>query len=803
MSSHLRYIFDLDRQVRIYLRFIIESFVILAAYVLWLVSIDGWGQLSMATHILNAVIWISAYKVLGLQKDRLRFSNLTSYLPIVRISLFLGSILAVESLVLMGTLDITALLAFVLVSLNILVGLRVVVRQLIRRESFKKRDNILVYGTSDIAIDLVNAMAFGKKYNVVGFISDKPQSVGSLAGLPVIRFGDVERYANAQKCKLVVLASQSLSTSGQTEVLLKLDKLGLSVSHAPTIDRAFDYEVRLKAVKPEEVLGRESEVKFDDTVQAELHKKSVLVTGAGGSIGSEICRQILRYQPEKLIILELNEFALYTLEQEISEFLVNAKTKIQVYYHLGSVTDEIILNRVFKEQKIDIVYHTAAYKHVPIVEENIIAGINNNVFGTKLVADFAHRFDVDKFVLVSTDKAVRPTNVMGASKRLAELVIQDLAKTSKTVFTLVRFGNVLGSSGSVIPKFKSQINAGGPITVTHEEITRYFMSIPEAAHLVLNAGAFASGGDVFLLDMGDPVKIVNLAKSMVRQHGLQPIVASGTQRQQKRDNEILIEFSGLRPGEKLYEELLVDGVAQETPNTKIFKSQDGVLVDLDLTNVFEALQRSIQDGRPEAIIKQLLELPLSYQPSTSVKPKRAIGAKVDQTKNAESETTVEKKSSVSTPTHRDSISRFKRLISSKLGLAILHRYFLVTRGMTLGVRVLLQNHKGEILLVKHTYVPGWHLPGGGVDHGEDVETAARREVFEETGISELEDLRFTCLEFNEVVSDRDHVSYFKARTNQNPLTKQTSEVSEIRFVSREVASAIITPEHKKYILENT
>ena len=462
MSSPLRYLFDLDLQLRVYLRFLIESFAMLAIYILFVTTSDLMGQLSLATHVVNVVIWILVYRSLGLHKDRLRFSSVASYLPILNASIISGSILGVESLVFSGGVDVLTLTIYFLLSFNILVGLRVVARQLIRREANKSRENILVFGTSDIAIDLVNAMAFGKKYSVVGFVSDIPQSIGSLAGLPVISLSEVEEFARARACNLVVIASYSLTPARQTEVLLKLDKLGLSVSYAPTMDRAFDYEVQLKAVKPEEVLGRKSEIQFDDAVQAELENQTILVTGAGGSIGSEICRQILRYQPEKLVVLELSEFALYSLEQEISDLLAKTGLKTQIDYVLGSVNDAAVLSRIFNERKIDIVYHAAAYKHVPIVEENVIAGITNNVFGTKCVAEFAHRFGANKFVLVSTDKAVRPTNVMGASKRLAELVIQDLSKSSETIFTMVRFGNVLGSSGSVIPKFKSQINAGVP-----------------------------------------------------------------------------------------------------------------------------------------------------------------------------------------------------------------------------------------------------------------------------------------------------------------------------------------------------
>ena len=802
MSSRLRYLFDLDWYLRVYMRFVIEAAAILAVYAFCFLISDVWGQINIKIHVLNAVIWIFAYKALGLHKDRLRYSSIASYLPILKISLLSGLILTIESVMFTVDLDTIALLVFLLLSLNILVGLRVLARQLIRREANKSREDILVYGTSSVAIDLVNAMAFGRRYNVVGFVSDKPQSIGSLAGLPVIPLIDIDEFACAHACKLVVLASDSLNPERQTEVLLQLDKLALSVSYAPTIDRAFDYEVQLKAVKPEEVLGRVSEIPFDGSVRAELNNKTVLVTGAGGSIGSEICRQILRYQPDKLVVFELSEFALYTLEQEISELLAKAGLKTQVTYNLGSVADEAVLSRIFNEHRIDIVYHAAAYKHVPILEDNVISGVTNNVFGTKCVAEFAHRFGAEKFVLVSTDKAVRPTNVMGASKRLAELVIQDLSKSSETIFTMVRFGNVLGSSGSVIPKFKTQINAGGPITVTHEEITRYFMSIPEAAHLVLTAGTFAHGGDVFILNMGDPVKIVELAKSMVRQHGLQPVLASEIAGRQKRDNEVLIEFSGLRPGEKLYEELLVNGDAQETLNPKVFKSYDGVLGEFDLENSLRLLQENLDSGEAQAVLCQLRELPLSYQSSESVAIKPTDNDIINEAKTEISEASPEQNGSRTTVAEQEHQTWLKRVVSSKFGLAMLHRYFLLTRGMTLGVRVLVQNPQGEILLVKHTYVPGWHLPGGGVDHGEDVETAAKREVYEETGISELESLELICVEHNITVSVRDHVTYFKARTSMEPDKLPIVEISEIQFVSRDLACEIVVPEHKKFILGN-
>lgn len=802
MTFPLQKFFDLDRKFRIWLRFIVESVIISTLYALYFEISDLLEQPSIEIHVFNVIIWVLAYYVLNLHKDRLRFSSAASYLSIFKISLLLIFTLAIEGIFILDVLDITSLLIFGLLSFNILVGVRVLARQMIRKYLRKNREDILVYGTSDVAIDLVNAMAFGKKFNAIGFISDKPGRAGVLAGLPVIPFSDLEDFAGANACKLVVIAKEATTSAYENEVLMKLDKLGFSVSYAPTIDRAFDYEVQLKAVQPESILGRTSEIQFDSSVQEELNDKTVLVTGGGGSIGSEICRQVLRYEPKNLIVLESNEFALYRLEQELSDLLLEDELTTLIKYNLGSVTDEVVLSEIFNQQKVDVVYHAAAYKHVPIVECNVIAGIINNVFGTKCVAEFAHRFGADKFVLVSTDKAVRPTNVMGASKRLAELVIQDLSKSSDTIFTMVRFGNVLGSSGSVIPKFKAQINKGGPVTVTHEEITRYFMSIPEAAHLVLNAGTFASGGEVFLLDMGEPVKIIELAKAMVRQHGLQPVLAQAIEGRQKASNEILIDFSGLRPGEKLYEELLVDGVSQPTLNPKIFKSYDGVLGGLDLAEELTLLKTNVENGQVHLILKQLQELPLSYQPKRTAEVEQTNCNNVSRLKIENSKVSAQRNAPSHLHTHDESPSLLVRLVSSKFGLSLLHRYFLLKRGLTLGVRVCLQNSDDDVLLVKHTYAQGWHLPGGGVEIGEDIETTVRREVYEETGISELTDLRIVFWHHNRAISGRDHVVYFKARTTQSPSIKRNLEISNVQFFPRNLASDIVITEHKQYILEN-
>lgn len=803
MNLGLQFLFGLDQKIRTYLRFVIETCAVVIVYVVGLAGVEALAEFGLETHFLNLFAWGALYKIFGLNRDRIRFSSLNSYYPILKISLALALILAAEALAQSGRIEFFATALFFLTSFNILVGLRLIARQIIRRQMLKSQDNVLVYGTSDIAIDLANAMAFGKKYNVIGFISETSQNFGSLAGLPVIRFENLESFAISHDCRLVVIAEKHTSTERRTEILLEMDKLGLSVSYAPTMDRAFDYEVQLKAVKPEDVLGRGREIAFDEDINSQISEKTILVTGGGGSIGSEICRQILRYKPKALIVLESSEFALYTLEQELSVSSDTDLSGTQVAFRLGSINDEAILSSIFQKFTVDIIYHAAAYKHVPIVEENVIAGIYNNVFGTKLVAEFADRYRVSKFVLISSDKAVRPTNVMGATKRLAELVIQNLSKTSETIFTMVRFGNVLGSSGSVIPKFKSQINAGGPITVTHEQITRYFMSMPEAAHLVLNAGVFSKGGDVFLLDMGDPVKIVQLAKSMVRQHGLQPVLLADLEGRQKRDNEILIEFTGLRPGEKLYEELLIDGVVEKTPNAKIFVSRDGIVEDLDLPFELLRLEKFIKENSISEIIEILQKLPLSFKPvpdTVSPKPHDKCSTKNNQIVDNVSREMYE--NSVAS-FNQDRHSVLHKFVTSKIGSSLLHKYFLVTRGMTLGVRVLVLNQHNQILLVKHTYVSGWHLPGGGVDYDEDVVTAARREVFEETGISELSDLQFVSLKLNRSVSRRDHVSYFKARTSENIVANQSLEIAEQGFFSFTEASNIIAPEYLDFIRTHT
>ncbi|NRF13923.1 polysaccharide biosynthesis protein [Vibrio coralliilyticus] len=389
------------------------------------------------------------------------------------------------------------------------------------------------------------------------------------------------------------VAKLDLRTGGQQEPII--------VKHSPPMN---DPSLNIAAL-----LGREAITSNQQLLAKNITGKNVMVTGAGGSIGSELCRQVLKQNPKSLILFELNEYNLYQIDQELSASSITNASTVKIVPILGSVQTEQRLITLMKNHKVDTIYHTAAYKHVPLVEDNIIAGIQNNVFGTLSCAQAAIEAKVENFTLISTDKAVRPTNIMGASKRLAELVLQALAdKKTATTFTIVRFGNVLGSSGSVVPLFKKQIEAGGPITITHPEIVRYFMLTQEAAELVIQASAMGHNGQVFVLDMGEPVKIVELARKMIQLSGKKEGLLGNT-----HHDEIAIQFIGLRPGEKLYEELLIGGNVEETCHHKIMTAMEEKLNWQEMALVLSELERNCNEHDVVAIKQTLLSAPTGYQ----------------------------------------------------------------------------------------------------------------------------------------------------------------------------------------------
>ncbi len=464
--------------------------------------------------------------------------------------------------------------------------LRQFLLQIYRRGQSRMR--VIIYGAGQTGQQLLAALRTDDAIVPVAFVDDNPtlQSL-VVAGLPVHAPSKIKDLIHEKAIDRVVLAMPSISQSKQARIAHRLRGIGCEVHALPSFAELVgdgDLRKRSSPVSLDDLLGRNRLEKELPGVSHAYSDRRILITGAGGSIGSELCRQIIACKPDCVVLLDHSELALFRIDREMRE-LADGLTVIPV---LGSVCDEAMMRDILARHDIDVVLHAAAYKHLTLVQSNCIAGLRNNVIGTKVIADAAREAGVERFILVSSDKAVRPTNVMGASKRLAELVVQDLAtRSSGTRFSMVRFGNVLGSSGSVIPLFEEQIARGGPVTLTHGEVTRYFMTISEAARLVLLAGSFARGGDVFVLDMGDPVPIAKLARQMIEGAGY--TVKDG----KHPDGDIEIQVTGLRPGEKLHEELLISSDMLTTPHTKILRAQESYLSEIEMANALKDLRRAI------------------------------------------------------------------------------------------------------------------------------------------------------------------------------------------------------------------
>jgi len=477
---------------------------------------------------------------------------------------------------------------------------------------------VLIYGAGSAGRQLAAAMANSQEMRVVGFIDDDDRLHGHvLNGLPIYSPADLEGLVESLKISDVLLALPSASRHRRNEILNQMMNVKVSVRTLPSVSDLAQGKVTTSDVREldiDDLLGRDPVVPNHILLGKNTTGKVVLVTGAGGSIGGELCRQILQAGPAILLLVELSEFALYRIHQELESRLANQPdVGIRLVPLLASVRDEERMRDIMSAWKPQTVYHAAAYKHVPLVEHNPAEGIKNNAFGTLVAARAAIEQGVADFVLISTDKAVRPTNIMGASKRLAEIVLQALAaESSATRFSMVRFGNVLGSSGSVVPKFRQQIRDGGPVTVTHADITRYFMTIPEAAQLVIQAGAMAKGGDVFVLDMGQPVKIIDLAVRMIELSGLT------VRDEENPDGDIEIEVTGLRPGEKLYEELLIGDNPKPTSHPRIMKAHEEFLPWPQLEEKVQALRVALEINDVGVVRRMLEQLVSGYQPHEDI-----------------------------------------------------------------------------------------------------------------------------------------------------------------------------------------
>ena len=536
-------------------------------------------------------LWVSAISVILLFVFGIYRFIVRTYNEVFMVKLGLATALAVAGLYALAYFTH----AFIPTSIPLMFGfmmfawvwfsrgiIRFIVRSYIQAGIPKKR--IAIYGAGNAGQQVAATLNRSNEHLPMMFIDDNPSLSGqNIGGI------DVYLPEAALKCfaKLrideILIALPSVGRSRKSEIVKFLEPAHLKITEIPGLTKLVDGEIRVSDIQEVDIidlLGRDPVPPVPELLEKNIKDKVVLVTGAGGSIGSELCRQIIKNQPQKLVIYELTEFALYSIDKEL-----RLNSNVEIIPILGTVLDQAKLERIVEQYAVQTVYHAAAYKHVPLVECNPIAGLKNNAIGTAFSLNAAVKNGVETFVLISTDKAVRPTNVMGASKRMAELYCQAMAEAQdQTQISIVRFGNVLGSSGSVVPLFKQQIAKGGPITVTHPDVTRFFMTIPEASQLVIQAGALGQGGDVFLLDMGEPVRIQDLARQMIALSGLK------VREPDSQDGDIEIQYSGLRPGEKLYEELLIDADNTEvTQHSRILRSYEKLYPLDELLQVFERL----------------------------------------------------------------------------------------------------------------------------------------------------------------------------------------------------------------------
>lgn len=494
--------------------------------------------------------------------------------------------------------------------------------------NFDERKPVIIYGAGTVGIQLLRALNETGGYRTVAFIDSNASLAGQMVhGVKVLRPERIAKVIADENVREVLLAAPAASRTERRLALKQLEAFPVVVKTLPALEEIASGDVQVSDLRPidvEDLLGRDPVVPNLELLTANVRGKVVMITGAGGSIGSELTRQLLKLGPKTLVLFELSEVALYDISMEIEDLKRRWEKgeegatlgSTNVVAVLGSVLDRKLVARTIQELGVEVIYHAAAYKHVPIVETNPFAGLQNNTFGTLVVAETAKELGVERFVLVSSDKAVRPTNIMGASKRLAEQILQALAQErgTRTIFTMVRFGNVLDSSGSVVRLFRSQIKAGGPVTVTHPEVIRYFMSIPEAAQLVIQAGTMATGGEVFVLEMGTPVKIDDLARTMIRLSGRE------VRDETHPDGDIEIEYIGLRRGEKLYEELLIGENTTGTSHPRIFKNSEPIVPFEELAAVLERLEDAIQ-RLDEAEMQELLRATVEgYVPASGTHP---------------------------------------------------------------------------------------------------------------------------------------------------------------------------------------
>ncbi|WP_354623238.1 nucleoside-diphosphate sugar epimerase/dehydratase [Psychromonas sp. MME2] len=615
-------LFRLKRAQKRVVSLLIDTLFLCVAYWLALfVRTDDFSVLLNGQYWLLLLILIPisliAFAKLGLYRAVLRYMGLQA-LSAIAMGVFLSTLtLIFLAYYLDAHLPRTVPVIFAAFSLVFIGGTRATIRSLVESGIKRVGEPVIIYGAGVSGRQLLSSLVLSHEYYPFAFVDDDVSLHGRvIEGVHVHSPSIIRKLIEQKAATKVLLAIPSASRARRQEILTKLEPLAVQVLTLPSMaDLVCGNKLYsdIKEVEIDDLLGRDPVAPRGDLLAANIRDKVVMVTGAGGSIGSELCRQILKQSPKKLVLFELSEFALYAIERELVATASQLGLDVRILPMMGSVQRENRVRGVMQAFGVQTVYHAAAYKHVPLVEHNVIEGIRNNVFGTLYTARAAIESNVETFVLISTDKAVRPTNVMGATKRMAELALQAFAnEKNKTRFCMVRFGNVLGSSGSVVPVFRAQIASGGPVTVTHPEITRFFMTIPEASQLVIQAGAMGRGGDVFVLDMGKSVKIVDLAAKMIHLSGFE--VKSDT----NPEGDIAIEYSGLRPGEKLYEELLIGDDVTGTEHERIMTANETYLPWSEYSKIIERLDNACHTFDHEAIRHILLNTPTGFNPTDGI-----------------------------------------------------------------------------------------------------------------------------------------------------------------------------------------
>ncbi len=619
---------NLDRRTKKIIAFLVDS--VICASAIWLafsLRLGDWQLWNASIRnvlIVSFLIWPPIFLALGVYRSIFRFAGSGTIMDLARaISIFLFLMTLIVTVIgvpsVPRTLGILVPILFFLALVVSRIVVRYIISDLLGQRAFGgETKRVLIYGAGSAGQQLALSTRHYPGMYLLGFVDDDRRLRGQrLDGSPVYHSGDLAAQVERLGVTDILLAVPSMSRSKRKSIVHELKRFGVHVQTLPQIQDIVAGKVSiadLREVEIDDLLGRDAVAPNDLLMGRTILGKTVMVTGAGGSIGSELCRQIMAIGPQRLILVEMTEFALYKIEQELRENAAAGifRPDIEVYPELINTTARRPVFSVVDTYRPDTIFHAAAYKHVPLVEHNPISGMGNNILSTRNLVEAAEQHNVAHFILISTDKAVRPTNIMGASKRVCEQILQAKAKEgSKTCFSMVRFGNVLGSSGSVVPRFKEQIASGGPVTLTHRDIIRYFMTIPEAAQLVIQAGSMAKGGEVLVLDMGKPVKIYDLACTLINLSGLT------VRDDDNPDGDIAIEEIGLRPGEKLFEELLIGENPMPTKHPRIMQAMEGHMPWQELSVALERLEAYVQSGDRAAAVGLLRVLVPEYQPNTS------------------------------------------------------------------------------------------------------------------------------------------------------------------------------------------